>query len=124
MQYKDAERASGVTLVGPHRDDFSVSTMNNLGQARNVKAFGSRGQQRLVVLQLKLLQLQYIADKKKERPLLLLDDIFSELDDSHISLVSDIIKLQQTILTTTHTEFVGAKLTEHGEVITLTKEDE
>lgn len=123
-QYKDAERASGVTLVGPHRDDFSVSTINNLGQQRNVKAFGSRGQQRLVVLQLKLLQLHYIAEKKGERPLLLLDDIFSELDDLHISLVSDIIKLQQTMLTTTHTEFVGAKLKEQGEVILLTKEDE
>jgi DNA replication and repair protein RecF len=121
-QYKDAERASGVTLVGPHRDDFSVSTLNNLGQARNVKAFGSRGQQRLVVLQMKLLQLQYIDEKKHQRPLLLLDDIFSELDDTHISLVSDIIKLQQTILTTTHTEFVGANLKEHGEVILLQTE--
>lgn len=122
-QYKDAERASGVTLVGPHRDDFSVSVMNNLGQARNVKAFGSRGQQRLVVLQLKLLQLQYIAEKKGQRPLLLLDDIFSELDDKHISLVSDIIKLQQTVLTTTHTEFVGSTLTDTGSVVTLQKEE-
>lgn len=120
--YKEAEKASGVTLVGPHRDDFSVSIMNNLGQERNVKAFGSRGQQRLVVLQMKVLQLQYIAERKEERPLLLLDDIFSELDNAHIALVSDIMKLQQTILTTTHTEFVGANLKEHGNVILLQKE--
>ena len=51
LQYRDAESASGVTLVGPHRDDFIVL----FNKGHDLKSFGSRGQQRLGVLQLKLL---------------------------------------------------------------------
>jgi DNA replication and repair protein RecF len=105
-QYKAAEVASGVTLVGPHRDDFSVS-LRDRKVDRNVRHFGSRGQQRLVVLQLKLLQLSYIERIMGSRPLLLLDDIFSELDESHIQLVMDMVSRQQTIITTTHEEFLS-----------------
>lgn len=103
QQYYGAEIAAGVTLVGPHRDDFYVE----LEEGADVKYFGSRGQQRLIVLQLKLLQLAYIEQSLGKRPLLLLDDIFSELDDEHISLIMKIIDKQQTILTTTHKEFVN-----------------
>ncbi len=107
LQYKKAEEASGVTLVGPHRDDFSLSFGKNSEHLRHdVKAFGSRGQQRLVVLQLKLLQLHFIEKAKGERPVLLLDDIFSELDEGHIKHVLSLIDQQQTILTTTHEEFL------------------
>ncbi len=107
-QYKDAEVGSGVTLVGPHRDDFSVFIGAN--GAREIKSFGSRGQQRLAVLQLKLLQLSYMEEQLGVRPLLLLDDIFSELDSGHIDLVTDMIGKQQTIITTTHKEFVEHNL--------------
>ncbi len=102
QQYYGAEIAAGVTLVGPHRDDFYVE----FEEGADVRYFGSRGQQRLVVFQLKLLQLSYIEQSLGKRPLLLLDDIFSELDDEHISLIMKIINKQQTILTTTHKEFV------------------
>lgn len=102
QQYYGAEIAAGVTLVGPHRDDFYVEFEEGV----DVRYFGSRGQQRLVVFQLKLLQLSYIEQSLGKRPLLLLDDIFSELDDEHISLIMKIINKQQTILTTTHKEFV------------------
>ena len=101
LQYKDAEVGAGVTLVGPHRDDFTIHM-----QTHNIKLFGSRGQQRLVVLQLKLLQLDFMENALGVRPLLLLDDIFSELDSSHIQLVSKMLGKQQTMLTTTHKEFV------------------
>ena len=70
-QYRSAESGSGVTLVGPHRDDFYVE----LEKGRDVRHFGSRGQQRLVVLQLKLLQLSFIEKQIGQRPLLLLDEI-------------------------------------------------
>ena len=107
-QYKVAEVVSGVTLVGPHRDDFSVTLKDEkTGVVQNVRYFGSRGQQRLVVLQLKLLQLEFIEKILGERPLLLLDDIFSELDESHIQLVMEMVTKQQTIITTTHEEFIG-----------------
>lgn len=103
-QYKDAEVGAGATLVGPHRDDFSLV----MAKEKDVKKFASRGQQRLVVLQLKLLQLQFMEQTLGFRPLLLLDDIFSELDQGHIDLVMDMIGKQQTIVTTTHEEFIQA----------------
>ncbi len=110
LQYKEAEVASGVTLVGPHRDDFSISMFNNTRQTtHDVKYFGSRGQQRLAVLQLKMLELLFIEKKLGQRPVLLLDDIFSELDENHIELILEMIGLQQTIITTTHKEFISAK---------------
>ncbi|MBI2420960.1 MAG: hypothetical protein HYV38_02665, partial [Candidatus Levybacteria bacterium] len=135
LEYKEAEEGSGVTLVGPHRDDFFVlfeerpplakaSTDDKSladrsdGQGRNLKSFGSRGQQRLAILQLKILQLDFIEESLGERPLLLLDDIFSELDSSHIDLVMENINRQQTIITTTHKEFVEKRL-KNLEVIEL-----
>ncbi len=109
-QYRDAEVGAGVTLVGPHRDDFLVSMFDNAtGSASDIKSFGSRGQQRLVILQLKLLQLDFIEKALEERPLLLLDDIFSELDEEHIELVTEMIDKQQSIVTTTHKEFISSK---------------
>lgn len=124
-QYKDAESASGVTLVGPHRDDFyalfSSSAKASEGQGRNLnlRSFGSRGQQRLGVLQLKLLELQYVKDKLGVEPLLLLDDVFSELDEGHINLILEIRDNQQTIITTTHEEFIPAKIKGTMNVIEL-----
>lgn len=113
--YRSAESGSGVTLVGPHRDDMYAE----LEKGQDVRHFGSRGQQRLVVLQLKLLQLSFIEEKMGQRPLLLLDDIFSELDSEHINDVLDVIGKQQTILTTTHQEFVPSSLRENATVIEL-----
>ena len=109
-KYREAEMGSCVTLVGPHRDDFSVHMFDNeRSTTHDVKSFGSRGQQRLAILQLKLLQLTYVEEKSGERPLLLLDDIFSELDEGHIKLVMDMVGRQQTIITTTHEEFLPSK---------------
>jgi len=120
-QYKDAELASGVTLVGPHRDDMKIDMFDNAtASTKDLKSFGSRGQQRLVVLQLKLLQLDFIEEALGDRPLLLLDDIFSELDNSHIELVTEMIGRQQSIVTTTHKEFVNSKF-KSGSVIELKK---
>jgi DNA replication and repair protein RecF len=115
LQYQDAEMGSGVTLVGPHRDDFSI----HMGQDHNIKIFGSRGQQRLVVLELKLLQLSYIQEHLGEQPVLLLDDIFSELDSDHIGHVLDFIRKQQTIVTTTNGEIIPKKALEAMSVIKL-----
>lgn len=110
-QYKDAEVAAGVTLVGPHRDDFLIEISQRDKKFHDVRIFGSRGQQRLVVLQLKFLQIKFMEEKLGEKPLLVLDDIFSELDSGHIQLVLDKISGQQTVITTTHKEFIpGSKL--------------
>ena len=117
-QYKEAEVASGVTLVGPHRDDVKIK-FDSMNTGLELKSFGSRGQQRLGVLQLKLLELAYIKDKLSVEPLLLLDDAFSELDEGHINLILGIIPNQQTIATTTHEEFIPAKIKGKMEIIEL-----
>jgi len=126
LQYRDAELATGVTLVGPHRDDFSMLSHQNKNTAnkselKEVKFFGSRGEQRLAVLQLKMIDLKFLTDKLGEKPLLLLDDIFSELDQEHISLVLKMIKGQQTIITTTHKELVEDSFLKDASVIELDK---
>lgn len=121
LQYEREEMAAGVTLVGPHRDDFTVSMFNADKEAHNVKFYGSRGQQRLAILQLKMLQLLFIEKILGERPLLLLDDIFSELDEGHIQLILEEIGKQQTIITTTHEEFIPKKLLKSMKIINFTK---
>lgn len=118
LQYKDAEVGSGVTLVGPHRDDFVINLVAKK-EPHDIKFFGSRGQQRLAILQLKILELGLIEEKTGEKPVLLLDDIFSELDEGHINLVLDMVGTQQTIMTTTHEEFIPKRLLKGLNVINL-----
>ncbi len=72
----------GLTLVGPHRDDFVFA----LGD-RELALYGSRGQQRLGILAYKLAEGDLIADLTGERPILLLDDVLSELDSVHRDLI-------------------------------------
>jgi DNA replication and repair protein RecF len=120
-QYAQAELASGHTLVGPHRDDFKiVSEISNskfqdpnnnsktikttkIG-SRDLAVYGSRGEQRMGILWMKMLELMYIEEQTGERPLLLLDDIFSELDSEHDAMVMGLLGKQQTIITTTDIE--------------------
>lgn len=113
-QYTDAEVASATTLVGPHRDDISF-----LEKKRNLAKFGSRGEQRLAILWLKLAELEYVTLESGERPVLLLDDIFSELDHMHRDEVIRIMGLQQTILTTTDRHFLPQRLAKEAEMIEL-----
>lgn len=120
-QYEEAEISAGVTLVGPHRDDINV-LMPIKKEYKDIKLYGSRGQQRLAILQLKLLQLHYIEQNLGFRPLLLLDDIFSELDSGHIDLVLRIIDKQQTVLTTTHKEFLHGQKKKNAFIIELSLE--
>jgi len=103
-EYAVEEVAAASTLVGPHRDDFTFKL-----ESRDLHAFGSRGEQRLGVLWLKLAELEFISEKTKERPILLLDDIFSELDKDHRKMVLKVIPKQQTIITTTDSFLIGEK---------------
>jgi DNA replication and repair protein RecF len=113
-EYAVEEVAAASTLVGPHRDDFCFLLKN-----RELHAFGSRGEQRLGVLWLKLAELEFIYSQTNERPALLLDDIFSELDEKHRELVMEVIPKQQTIITTTDLNLVAIDCQEKMEVIKL-----
>jgi len=93
------ELISGYTLSGPHRDDFSVNNNIFSAQDKNLAFWGSRGQQRLAVLAIRLAQINFLEEIYTQKPILLLDDIFSELDPEHQNLVISICQKYQTIIT-------------------------
>ncbi|MEK7595622.1 MAG: DNA replication and repair protein RecF [Patescibacteria group bacterium] len=105
---RDREIATKMTLIGPTRDDFKVY----LG-GREIESFGSRGQQRTGILALKICELGFLETENKERPVLILDDILSELDEKHRGHVMNILHTQQTILTTTETSLAQKIPTSH-----------
>lgn len=92
------EYRRGVSLVGPHRDDIGFT----LG-GMEVGTYGSRGQQRLAVLALKLAEIDLIREESGEAPILLLDDAASELDPAHRRFVTETVERDeiQTMLTAT-----------------------
>lgn len=77
MQNRSEDLRSGSTGIGPHRDDLEISI-----NGRSVRSFGSQGQQRSSVLALKLAESRCIGDILGERPVILLDDVMSELDQN------------------------------------------
>ncbi len=93
--------ARGYTQTGNHRDDFSFDSLLFPGFDKNLANWGSRGQQRLAVLALRLAQIYFIKTSQNQTPVLLLDDIFSELDSDHQKLVVSICQNYQTIFTST-----------------------
>lgn len=105
-EYAEEEIAAGTTLVGPHRDDFLFRIQVNQKKTRDLATYGSRGEQRMGILWLKLRELAFVEDKTNEKPTLLLDDIFSELDQDHREVVLSVIGNQQTIITTADEHFV------------------
>ncbi|MDD4809096.1 MAG: DNA replication/repair protein RecF, partial [Bacilli bacterium] len=95
----------GVTLIGPHRDDFLFYLKEN-----NIKEFGSQGQQRLAIISLKLAEVDVFRKYNNKIPILLLDDVFSELDDNKKNkLLKYISKNTQTFITTTDLKNIDPK---------------
>jgi DNA replication and repair protein RecF len=94
---REKEIAQGMSLVGPHRDDlrFFVDEVDAGG-------YTSRGQQRTIALALKLAEAKFMLDTSKEHPILLLDDVLSELDARRRHhLLNSAAKHEQVIITTT-----------------------
>jgi len=125
-KYAEAEVALGMTLVGPQRDNikFKVQKGEFLRNARfkvqqDLALFGSRGEQRIAILALKMAELAFMEQKSEEKPVLLLDDIFSELDEEHRSEVLSLLDKQQTIITATETDLVQREFLDKIEVIEL-----
>ncbi|MDD4027112.1 MAG: DNA replication and repair protein RecF [Candidatus Shapirobacteria bacterium] len=94
----------GHTQIGIHRDDFSFNNDLFLTEDKNLAFWGSRGQQRLAVLAIRLAQINYLEKTYLDKPVLLLDDIFSELDPNHQKLVVSLCKNYQTIFTAAEPE--------------------
>ncbi len=91
------EIAQGANVLGPHRDDLGF-----IAAGVDLATYGSRGQQRTVALALKLAELEYIEAETGEQPVLLLDDVLSELDPQRREdLLAAVRGLDQTLVTTT-----------------------
>lgn len=92
---------SGSTQLGPHRDDLSF-----MCNEHDMKSFASRGEWRSLVLSLKLSEIELLRRRQGFNPILLLDDVFSELDDERQKVLFNMISGTQTFITTTHTDFL------------------
>ena len=105
------------TMIGPHKDDFEFFINDS-----NLKLYGSQGQQRAAVLTLKLAEIELFKKYKEETPILLLDDIFSELDDKKKNnLLKYIVKDIQTIITTTDLNNLDKKLIKKSKIFKIEK---
>lgn len=112
---RNAEIVMGATLVGPHRDEIEL--VINQGVARN---YASQGQQRTLVLSLKLGELQLIEQVIGDTPLLLLDDVMAELDlQRQKQLLECLGNRFQTFITTTHLNYFDDKLLEEAQIIKI-----
>ena len=98
----DKEIEQGFTLYGPHRDDLDIYT-----EQKDIKTYGSQGQHRSAVLSLKLAQADIIYEDTGEYPILLLDDIMSELDSFRRAYLVNKIKNKQVIITCTDSDEIG-----------------
>lgn len=95
------ERARGISLVGPHRDDIVLTVAG-----RDARSFGSQGQQRTIALAWKLAEVEMVEEVLRRKPVLLLDDVMSELDAARRAALSDVVASQiQTVVTTTNTGY-------------------
>lgn len=106
------ELRTATTLVGPHRDDFAVRLAG-----RNLGRFGSRGEQRAAILSLKLAEVSLNEKEMGSRPLLLLDDVLSELDVEHQQRLLQETNKQQTVLTATVLDLFPKDIIDSAKVV-------
>lgn len=105
----DLDVARGFTAYGPHRDDLEV----RIG-GYPVQEAASRGETRTMVLALKVMELQLLEEAQNQQPLLLLDDVFSELDGRRRQSLASLLKTYQTFITTTDADLVVTHFTDNN----------
>jgi len=106
----------GFTAYGPHREDFVVTF-----DGRPADEFASRGETRTAILALKIIELQLLEVVRDQTPLLLLDDVFSELDAQRRRALSTFLNHYQTFITTTDADVVHEHFSESYSILPLTK---
>lgn len=112
---KNKELKLGVSLVGPHRDDIGFY----IG-SKDLKSFGSQGQQRLAIIALKLAEVELFKQYIGDTPILLLDDVFSELDTKKKNLLLKYIDTNiQTMITTTDLRTINKKVVTNSKLIKI-----
>jgi DNA replication and repair protein RecF len=104
----------GFTACGPHREDIVV-----LIGRQPAGVVASRGETRTLVLSLKLLELKLLESIRDQKPLILLDDVFSELDGSRRRTLTKYLKNYQTIITTTDADIIQKHFAQNTNLISL-----
>lgn len=113
------ERSRKTTAVGPHRDDIVF-----LVNGKDARAYASQGQQRTIALAWKWAEVAVVSDVLRKTPVLLLDDVMSELDETRRRALTGLVQQDvQTFITTTSTHYFDPALLTASHVITLGAED-
>lgn len=109
-EHRPEDLARGSTSMGPHRDDFRF-TSNGI----DLRAYGSRGQNRTALLALKLAEVEWLHQRTSEWPVLLLDEVLAELDDERRQdLVQRVTALPQAMVTTADPEMFSREFRQHA----------
>ena len=112
---RSRELAAGVTLYGPHRDDLRF-----VANGRDLRIYGSRGQQRSAALAVKLAEVRAMTDATGSAPLLLLDDVMSELDAQRRSTLLAVLRdVPQAIVTTTDWDDFTPEFRRQAQLLTV-----
>lgn len=110
----ELDRIRGFTGSGPHREDFAITLNGN-----PISTTASRGETRTLLLALKTIELEVLEEKTSVRPLLLLDDVFSELDGARRKALTKFLKRYQTIITTTDADVILKNFSQNCQIIPL-----
>jgi DNA replication and repair protein RecF len=114
---RQREIMAGMTLLGPHRDELRFRV-----QGRDLRTYGSRGQQRTATLALKLAEFEVMRDVTGEPPVLLLDDVMSELDAQRRAMLLHALEgVDQAIVTTTDWNDFTPEFRAHARCLTVTE---
>jgi len=117
---KNEEYVRRKSLIGPHRDDIRYYI-----NGRDARTFGSQGQQRTIVLALKIAEIQIIRQITKTEPILLLDDVMSELDESRRNaLLSTVTTKNYTFITTTNLGYFNDETLKQAQILDLSKNNQ
>lgn len=114
-QNRQADVDRGFTTIGPHRDDFGLQLNNAPAELA-----ASRGELRSLVLSLKIIELELLAQQSEVAPLLLLDDVFSELDTARRHALAKLAQSHQTLITTTDADVIRQHFLDECQVIRTT----
>lgn len=112
--HQERDLYSGMTSIGPHRDDLIIEI-----NGRSTRDYASQGQQRTALLSLKLAQLKLYEQLKDTAPVILLDDVFSELDHKRISFLLKLLSPYQSMITTVNLNFLEDISLKEGKIINI-----
>jgi len=119
QEKKELELRIRRTLIGPQKDDWIIYLQNDNSPEKNIQKYGSRSEQRLGIFWLKMNEIRFMEENINIHPILLLDDVFSEFDHENKERIVRLIKMHQTVMTTTEDDLVKEIQKKHKESVVI-----